>query len=181
MSHITFHSESEAQTHNFAAVCATSVSVGLTIALNGQLGSGKTYFVRSFCRHLGIDPSIITSPTFVLQQVYECPEWTVSHFDTYRLADHDEFLALGAEDDLFDPQRICFVEWAERITEILPKDHLLVEIRQSGPTARRFDLISRGPVSDNIVNKVRGKLTGEQALRSVHGHTKPPGGQLSGD
>ncbi|MCH2203146.1 MAG: tRNA (adenosine(37)-N6)-threonylcarbamoyltransferase complex ATPase subunit type 1 TsaE [Fuerstiella sp.] len=175
MSHISFYSESEAQTQDFAAVCAASVTPGLTIALNGQLGSGKTFFVRSFCQHLGVDASKVTSPTFVLLQFYECPEWTVGHFDTYRLADHDEFLALGAEDYLFDPDQICFVEWAERIAEILPTDHLVVEIRQSGPTVRQFDLMSRGPVSDTMVQKICEKLTVKHDLWNITIHTRPSG------
>ncbi len=145
-------------TDQFAAACATSVKEGLTIALNGQLGSGKTRFVKAFCHAMGIDSSLVTSPTFLLMQLYQGTEWTVGHFDTYRLADHEEFLALGADEYLLDPQYVCLVEWASRVDAVLPEDHLQVEISQTGLTQRRFDLRSSGPVSGELLERVRTTL-----------------------
>lgn len=145
-------------TDHFAATCAMSVKTGLTVALHGQLGAGKTRFVKAFCTGLGINPTEVTSPTFVLMQQYRGPRWPVCHFDTYRLADKDEFLALGAEELLLDPEQICLVEWADRVAEIIPNDHLLVKIEHTGPTDRQFDLTSFGSVSDGLLERVRRQL-----------------------
>lgn len=180
-SNLTFHSQSEAMTDQFAATCAAAVSDGLTWALNGQLGSGKTRFVKGFCAGLGMDSSQVTSPTFVLLQLYQGNQWRVCHFDTYRLADHDEFLALGAEEFLFDRQCICLVEWAERVAEIIPLDHLQVDISQSGPTDRRFELSSHGAVSDALLERIRRTLDPQQSSQRVgDSKRKHPGGTLPG-
>jgi len=157
-SHFTFSSDSEASTDQFAAVCADAVTEGITVALNGELGSGKTRFVRAFCEGLGIAPSEVTSPTFVLMQLYRGPNWAVSQFDTYRLGDPDEFLALGAEEYLLDPDHICVIEWANRVTEVLPTDHLSVEIRQTGATERQFDLSTAGLRSASLLARIRENL-----------------------
>ena len=154
-SHLSFFSDSEASTDQFAAVCANAVSEGITLALDGELGSGKTRFVRAFCNQLGIAPSEVTSPTFVLMQLYRGPNWTVSHFDTYRLGDPDEFLALGAEEYLLDPDHICVIEWANRVAEILPPDRLSVVIRQTGTTERQFELSAAGPRSDALLARIQ--------------------------
>ncbi len=154
-SHLTFQSDSEDATDRLATVCARAVTGGITLALNGELGSGKTRFVRAFCASLGIDPSEVSSPTFVLLQLYQGPDWTVCHFDTYRLGDPDEFLALGAEEYLLDSDYVCLIEWASRVAEILPADHLSIEIFQTGATERQFELSSYGPHSDSLLVRIR--------------------------
>jgi tRNA threonylcarbamoyladenosine biosynthesis protein TsaE len=154
-SNLTFLSDSESSTDRFAVACADAVTEGITLALHGELGSGKTRFVRAFCVGLGIDPAEVTSPTFVLMQLYRGPKWNVSHFDTYRLGDPDEFLALGAEEYLLDPDQICVIEWADRVSEILPLDHLSVEIRQTGATERQFELSPGGTRSDSLLARIR--------------------------
>ncbi len=159
-SQLTFTSGSEAATERFAALCADAVHEGLTIALRGELGSGKTHFVRAFCAGLGIDRSAVSSPTFVLMQLYQGDRWTVSHFDTYRLADADEFLALGAEDYLTDPDCVCLIEWADRVAGILPDDHLRLSIEQTGTTERVLDLSATGPRSQAVVAAVQQGLAG---------------------
>lgn len=155
-----FVSQSESATDAFAAHCAASVEGGLTMALNGQLGSGKTRFVRAFCAALGIDPTLVTSPTFVLLQLYQAERWTVCHFDTYRLGDVDEFLALGAEDYLTDQDHVCLIEWADRVTEILPADRVTISIEQTGACERAFELSAGGPVSAALLEGLRQRLDG---------------------
>lgn len=149
--HLTFISNSESATDLFGTLCARSIRSGLTIALSGQLGSGKTRFVRAFCAGLGIDPALVTSPTFVLMQLYRGECRTVSHFDTYRLADADEFLALGADDYLNDPECVCLIEWADRVADILPPDRLSISIRQTGATQRTFELSAQGLTSEALL------------------------------
>lgn len=157
-SHFTFQSDSKAATDRFARMCAEAVRESVTVALNGELGSGKTRFVRAFCEGLGIDPAEVSSPTFVLMQLYEGLKWTVSHFDTYRLGDSDEFLAMGAEEYLLDPGYICLIEWADRIAEILPSDHLLLEIRQTGVTERHIEVTAFGPRSREMLTRIQQKI-----------------------
>ena len=121
---------------------------GLTVALNGQLGSGKTHFVRSVCDGLGVDEDQVNSPTFVLMQIYSDGRLPVFHFDTYRIGDTDEFLAIGAEDRLYDEDAECLIEWAEKVSEVLPEDHLQITMEQLTETGRRLDVCSFGPRSD---------------------------------
>lgn len=145
---------SEAQTQQLAARLAEALDSGLTIALNGQLGSGKTHLVRFVCEALGVPEDTVNSPTFVLMQVYAGGSRDVFHFDTYRLSDPDEFLAIGGEDYLHDPDAVCFVEWADRIQDILPSDRLDVSIEQTSATARRFSFRARGPVSRALLARL---------------------------
>jgi tRNA threonylcarbamoyladenosine biosynthesis protein TsaE len=99
---------SEAQTEALAAGLAAALAPGDVVLIEGELGAGKTTFVRGACRALGVD-AIVTSPTFTIGQRY-AGTVPVSHLDLYRVAD------LGAEDpdllaDYIGPDRISFVEW----------------------------------------------------------------------
>ena len=99
-----------AQTEVLAAELAAGLEPGDVVLVEGELGAGKTTFVRGACRALGID-GIVTSPTFTIGQRYDASV-PVSHLDLYRVAD------LGNEDpdllaDYIAPDRIAFVEWPE--------------------------------------------------------------------
>lgn len=146
-----FDSGSEADTKRVGRRLAGALTPGITVALDGQLGSGKTCFVRAVCRGLGADDSQVNSPTFVLMQTYADGLLPVFHFDTYRLGDVDEFLAIGAEEYLLDPEIVCFVEWAERVAPVLPSDHLAIAIEQTGETSRRFVFRAQGDRSAAVL------------------------------
>lgn len=99
---------SPAQTEGLAAELAASLAPGDVVLVAGELGSGKTTFVRGACRALGVD-GVVTSPTFTIGQRYPA-RVPVSHLDLYRVAD------LGEEDpdllaDYIGPDRVAFVEW----------------------------------------------------------------------
>ena len=149
-----FDSGSEADTEWIGRRLADALLPGITVALDGQLGSGKTCFVRAVCRGLGADDSQVNSPTFVLMQTYADGRLPVFHFDTYRLGDVDEFLAIGAEEYLLDPEIVCFVEWAERVAPVLPADHLAIAIEQTGETSRRFVFSASGDRSATVLRRV---------------------------
>ncbi len=151
----TFDSNSEADTDLAGRRLADALLPGLTVALDGQLGSGKTCLVRSVCRGLGADASRVNSPTFVLMQTYADGRLPVFHFDTYRLGDVDEFLAIGAEEYLLDPDIVCFVEWAERVEPVLPADRLTIAIEQTGETSRRFVFRASGDHSATVLRRLR--------------------------
>jgi tRNA threonylcarbamoyladenosine biosynthesis protein TsaE len=102
-----------AQTEALAAELAAELAPGDVVLVEGELGAGKTTFVRGACRALGVD-GVVTSPTFTIGQRYDASV-PVSHLDLYRVAD------LGSEDpdlltDYIAPDRIAFVEWPENAT-----------------------------------------------------------------
>lgn len=150
-----FESHSEQETEQFGESIARSIQAGQVIALNGELGSGKTALTRSICSGLGIQRDLVNSPTFVLMQLYQSTTFQVAHFDTYRLADPDEFLAVGGEDYLLSSEYVCLIEWAERIEELLPADRIEITIAQTAKTSRRFELKATGKQSTDAVRKLR--------------------------
>lgn len=156
---VTFRSGSESDTDRFSSALASSVSGGLVIALNGQLGAGKTRLVRGFCCSLGVAESHVSSPTFVLMQLYTDGRIPIAHFDTYRLGDPEEFFAIGADEYVNSSEWLCLVEWADRVQEILPQDHLTIRITHTGETERLMEVSSGGPVSSEVLSKLRKMLS----------------------
>ena len=158
-----FACSSEADTDQLGAWIAESIEEGCVIELNGQLGAGKTRLVRAVCGSLGIDTSQVNSPTFVLLQLYTDGRVPVAHFDTYRLGDIDEFLAIGADEYTGSNEWLCLIEWAERVSECLPEDRLRVDITATGEHTRRFVINSMGPFSAAVLRRIRdfeGQLPG---------------------
>jgi tRNA threonylcarbamoyladenosine biosynthesis protein TsaE len=157
-SSLTFLSQSEQETDHLGHAVAAVLTHGLPVALNGQLGSGKTRFVRALCSGLGVDTAFVNSPTFVIMQLYTDGRIPVAHFDTYRLGDLDEFLSIGADEYLLSDEWLCLIEWADRISEALPDDHLEIRIHQVAETTRQFEFQSTGPRSGRIVEALRKEL-----------------------
>lgn len=143
-------------TRRFARALGEAAVSGLVVALVGDLGAGKTRLVQSAAEGLGVEPSVVNSPTFVLIQEYE-GRLPVYHFDTYRLKDFDEFLELGA-DEYFASGGVCFVEWADRMAEVLPRDRLTIEFEITGEMTRRLRLSAGGPVSREVLAKLEREL-----------------------
>lgn len=143
---------SEAETDELGGRLAAVVEPGLVVGLVGDLGAGKTRLVRAVATALGADPAEVNSPTFVLIQRYDA-RVTVFHFDTYRLRDADEFADLGPE-EYFGAMGVCFVEWADRVTETLPEDHLRVEITATGETERSIRLSAMGPRARRVLDRL---------------------------
>jgi tRNA threonylcarbamoyladenosine biosynthesis protein TsaE len=95
--------------------------------------------VQAVANALGFPRENVTSPTFVLVNEYRGGWMPVYHFDTYRLKDDDEFLNLGP-DEYFDGDGLTFVEWADRVADLLPTEHLRIEIDVAGDARREFKL-----------------------------------------
>ena len=96
------------------------------VCVFGELGAGKTTFIRGIAEGIGIDPSQVSSPTFVYLNIYE-GKTPFYHFDLYRLSGVDPFLSMGFDEILFSPGIKC-IEWSERIAQIIPKEAIKVTL-----------------------------------------------------
>lgn len=108
------------ETQAVARKLAQFFEPGSVIALDGELGAGKTTFVKGVVSEItGDAPEQVLSPTFTYLNIYEGLSKPVYHFDLYRLSSADEFLDLGFEEYLFG-DGVCCLEWSERVTSLLP-------------------------------------------------------------
>jgi tRNA threonylcarbamoyladenosine biosynthesis protein TsaE len=138
---------SESETEQLGRAMSEIVEAGVVIGLVGTLGAGKTRLVRAMAEALGVDPGVISSPTFVLIHEYQ-GRLPISHFDAYRLADPDEFDALGASDHWSEGDRLCLIEWADLVADRLPRSTWWVRIELDGPTERSVRV--EGPPADRL-------------------------------
>lgn len=106
-------------------VACTPGEQASVIALSGDLGAGKTAFVKELGKILGVREEI-TSPTFVIMKSYEITTdpfyTTLTHIDAYRIEDEDEMRVLRFEEILDDPKRLVCIEWPEKIRNCIPKN-----------------------------------------------------------
>src|SRR4051812_8808235 len=116
---------------------------GAVVALVGPLGAGKTHLTRAVAEGLGVrNPAAVNSPTFVLIQEYPA-RLPIYHFDAYRLSGPREFAELGV-DEYFHSYGVCLVEWADKVDQTLPHDHLRIEIAVVDANRRRFEMPAPG-------------------------------------
>lgn len=102
----------------------------------GHMGAGKTTFIKSICRQLGVTDEV-TSPTFSIVNQYEGAKAHVYHFDFYRLKNQDEALDMGYE-EYFYSDSYCLIEWPEKIPDLLPLHYVKVTIQANGEQNRQF-------------------------------------------
>ncbi len=125
---IAWDSFSEKETVQIAKNLAKQAKAGDVYCLSGDLGVGKTVFTKGFAKGLGIQEPV-NSPTFTIMQIYEEGNLPLYHFDVYRIEDVEEMEEIGYE-DYFYGEGVCFIEWAELIKEILPKDCKKIRIEK---------------------------------------------------
>jgi tRNA threonylcarbamoyladenosine biosynthesis protein TsaE len=116
---VTFISNSPAETEKFGRQFTKKLSAGSVLALKGELGSGKTQFVKGLAAGLGSTTSV-TSPTFTIAHEYSGGHWPIYHFDFFRIEDRQSAERLGL-DDYFFGDGVSVVEWADRFPDLIPE------------------------------------------------------------
>jgi tRNA threonylcarbamoyladenosine biosynthesis protein TsaE len=119
---------SAAETEAVAAELAAGLQPGDVVLVSGEMGAGKTTFVRGACRALGVSVPV-TSPTFTIARRYEDGRVPVSHLDLFRLAEGLEDEEPELLDDELGPDRVAFVEWPEIAGDGLPGVHVAARVR----------------------------------------------------
>ena len=128
MQKLELKSNSPLETIKIAETLAKFLNIGDTIVLTGELGAGKTKFTEGFLTYYNLQDEI-SSPTFTIVNEYKSPLSTIYHFDVYRLADLDEFYAIGG-DEYFD-KGICLIEWGEQIEDALPLELIKISFEKN--------------------------------------------------
>ncbi len=123
---------------------------GMIICLDGELGSGKTVFVKGFAKSLGLEETI-TSPTFNIVKEYQTGEMPLFHMDVYRLEDNDN--SIGFQ-DYFNNNGVCIIEWSELIEQELPEERLEIKFKIIDEDTRIIKLIPFGQKYEDIINSV---------------------------
>ena len=129
-------SETECEAYKFAS----KISPPKVICLIGELGAGKTAFVRGFARYFGVDGSV-ASPTFTLLMRY-VGDCEINHYDLYRASDYDELCDIGFEDQI--EEGITLIEWADDFLTYLPEDKITVRINYTPNEGEREITIEGG-------------------------------------
>ena len=132
---------SEAQTVLAGAEVGKQLLPGDVLAFYGDLGAGKTAFIRGVARGLGI-AARVSSPTFTIVNEYPGPT-PLFHFDMYRLGSSDELFEIGWEDYLARGG-VCCVEWTENVADAMPAEAVTVTMEKTGDTTRRITVTGGG-------------------------------------
>lgn len=115
----------------------------LVVGLYGDLGSGKTAFTQAVAKYLGVKETV-TSPTFVIEKIYKLENGNFDHLihiDAYRLESGKELIHLGWEEISKNPKNIIFIEWPERVAEILPKDIKKIRFTFANENTREIEIV----------------------------------------
>ena len=123
---VEFSCDAEYELDAIIAQCLPAIQQYRIVTFEGNLGAGKTTFIKHLCTALG-SSNHISSPTYSLINEYECTGGKIYHMDLYRLKSTEEALDIGIEDYLYS-NNYCFIEWPELVTPLLPADFLHIKI-----------------------------------------------------
>jgi tRNA threonylcarbamoyladenosine biosynthesis protein TsaE len=130
-------SHSEEETRLIAEEFLSELKPGDVVVLNGDLGTGKTFFIKKITEALGITKA--NSPTFAIVNEYDSePDIRIYHFDFYRINKEAELHDIGLEDYLADNEAITFIEWGELFPDVLPHKRYEIKIEESENEQRKF-------------------------------------------
>ena len=130
----------EDETKQLGSQIAANLGAGAVVALNGDLGCGKTAFVKGVAEYFGCDGEV-SSPTYTLVNEYDA-EVPIYHFDVYRISDPEEMYEVGF-DEYLESGGVCFIEWAGLIDEILPEERPEITIEKDLSRGFEYRLITR--------------------------------------
>ncbi len=125
----------EEETKTLAKSFANEINSGKIIVINGELGAGKTFFVKSAVSIWGVENA--SSPSFAIVNIYY-GEKKVYHFDFYRLKNKEELFDIGFNDYINDPDAVIFIEWGNLIPDVLPKSRIEINIETPEGSIRNF-------------------------------------------
>ena len=137
----TFISNSPDETEEFARRFANDIQPGDVLALKGDLGAGKTHFVKGLVAGLGTD-AVVASPTFTIIHEYAGGRLPIYHFDLLRLDDRPSVERLGL-DEYFFGDGVCVVEWADRFPDLIPEDAHWIELEIKSENVREITFHER--------------------------------------
>lgn len=129
---VTTLEEFEAEAARFAGSLKPQEHGATLITLSGELGAGKTAFTKVVARSLGVE-SVVTSPTFVLEKIYQLPSTQafgrLVHIDAYRLESGKDLKAIGFDEIMQDAGNLVLLEWPEMVAEALPKASISIVLK----------------------------------------------------
>ena len=134
-----FTSASLERTFAIAAEFSRQLLPGDFVALEGDLGAGKTQFVRGMVRGMGGDPRDVSSPTYVLLNIYPTPRLQVFHLDAYRMTSEQDMEAIGFA-ELLEQGGVVVVEWWQKIATLVPARRWTVKMEFVSPHKRRIEI-----------------------------------------
>ncbi len=153
MTNLTIDCASETETARFASMLGTLLAPGDCLALEGDLGAGKTTFTKALAGAIGVTRTV-NSPTFTIMKQYQ-GRFPLYHFDVYRLTDEDEDLGF---DEYFSGDGVCIIEWAHLIGSQLPPERLTITITRTGEVSRKIVCEPIGVHYQEFCTKLRGLL-----------------------
>ena len=136
---MTFLTNSEEQTIALARQIAKRLKAGDVVLLQGDLGAGKTHFVKGIAQGLGIDKEV-TSPTFALHNSYQTKDFSLNHFDFYRIDNVEDALQLGLAEFFGREDSVCFVEWAQNVAPLIPENAKKITITRLNDNVREIEI-----------------------------------------
>ncbi len=155
--HIQIITRSIRETRYWGQKIGGWINQPLVIALIGDLGSGKTAFVQGLAKGLEVpDGYYITSPTYTLINEYP-GRYPLVHVDLYRLANIDDFEDIGLEEMLYG-QAVIAIEWADKLSDGLPAEHLQVTLSSIDDDCRLLNLEAAGHQAVNLINALQAHL-----------------------
>jgi tRNA threonylcarbamoyladenosine biosynthesis protein TsaE len=135
--YLELSSLSQEETFLIGKRIAALLSSGSVIALNGELGSGKTSIAKGIAEGLGINEKL-TSPTYTIINEYPCSP-CLYHIDAYRLNDERDFGEIGG-DEIINSGGICLIEWSERVSKSLPGNTITITMKITGISSRLIQI-----------------------------------------
>jgi tRNA threonylcarbamoyladenosine biosynthesis protein TsaE len=156
MEKIIIVSRSAAQTRGVGKVLGRSLEAGSVVALSGELGTGKTEFIKGLARGIGVKQGHVSSPSFVLINEYP-GRIPLYHVDLYRLSEGRDLEEIGLQ-EYFYGNGVTAIEWAEKAAPLIPSRHFWIHIQWTGLTRRQLTVKAHGTRYGELLETIRRKL-----------------------